>query len=212
MSSMSLKGAVRGKKKRTTIPSPKDQCPKDLVNRKFTADRPNKLWVADFTYVSTWRGYAYAAFIIDVFSRMIVGWNVMASMTAQLTLNALTQALWARDVPPGLIHHSDKGSQYIAVRYTDKLHLSGIKASVGSVGDAYDNALAETTIGLYKTEKIKKEYPWKTIQEVEYATMEWVNWYNNKRLLESIGYIPPVEYERMYYSNQESTAMVAVLE
>jgi len=200
---MGLQGVVRGKAKRTTIARDGDPRPLDLVKRNFTATRPNQLWVADFTYVATWAGFVFVAFIIDVFSRMIVGWRVAKSMSADLTLDALEQALWARKVNEPLIHHSDRGSQYLSIRYSDRLVEAGVEASVGSVGDAYDNALAETINGLFKTEVIRKGGPWKGLEGVEYATLKWVDWFNNRRLLSSIGDIPPVELEKAYYTGLE---------
>ena len=173
MRSLGLSGVVRGKVKRTTIPSDRDPRPLDLVHRDFSADRPNQLWVADFTYVATWKGFVYVAFVIDVFSRMIVGWRAATSMSSELTLDALEQALWARQIQGNLIHHSDQGSQYVAIRYSDRLIEAGVEASVGSVGDAYDNALAETINGLFKAEVIRRRGPWKGIDDVEYATLEW---------------------------------------
>ena len=196
MRSMGLQGAVRGKVKRTTFPSKENRDPFDLVQRNFTATRPNQLWVADFTYVATWAGFVFVAFIIDVFSRMIVGWHVSTSMSAELTLDALEQAIWARDISSRLVHHSDHGSQYLSIRYSERLANAGIEASVGSVGSAYDNALAETINGLYKTEVIRKRSPWKNLEAVEYATLEWVHWFNNVRLFEPIGSIPPAELEK----------------
>ncbi len=206
-----LQGAVRGKTKRTTIPSDTDPRPLDLVQRNFTATRPNQLWVADFTYVATWAGFVFVAFIIDAFSRMIVGWRVAKSMTADLTLDALEQALWARKVQDALIHHSDKGSQYLAIRYSLRLAEAGIDASVGSTGDAYDNALAETINGLFKTEVIRKRGPWRGLEDVEYATLEWVDWFNNRRLLSSIGDVPPAEFEKAYYTRLEVVPLAAGL-
>jgi len=203
MRQMGIHGVVRGKKKRTTIASDKDIRPLDLVRREFHADRPNQLWVADFTYVATWAGFVYVAFVIDVFSRMIVGWRAARSMTAELTLDALEQALWARKVKGNLIHHSDRGSQYLAIRYSERLIEAGINASVGSVGDGYDNAMAETINGLFKTEVIYRRGPWRGLDAVEYATLEWVDWFNNRRLLEPIGNIPPAEFEKAYYTGQE---------
>jgi len=211
MRSMGLQGAVRGKVKRTTIPSKENQDPFDLVHRDFSATRPNQLWVADFTYVATWVGFVFVAFIIDVFSRMIVGWRVAMSMSADLTLDALEQAIWARDISGRLIHHSDHGSQYLCIRYSERLAKEGIKASVGSVGSAYDNALAETINGLYKTEVIRKRGPWKNLEAVEYATLEWVHWFNNVRLLEPIGNIPPAELEKAYYTDLHSLPVAAGL-
>ena len=200
MRQMGLQGVVRGKKKRTTIPSDKDIRPLDLVRREFHADRPNQLWLADFTYVATWAGFVYVAFVIDVFSRMIVGWRVARTMTAELTLDALEQALWARKVKGNLIHHSDRGSQYLAIRYSERLIEAGIRASVGSVGDGYDNAMAETINGLFKAEVIHRRGPWRNLEAVEYATLEWVDWFNNRRLLEPIGTIPPAAFEKAYYT------------
>jgi len=211
MRSMGLQGAVRGKVKRTTIPSKENQDLSDLVCRNFSATRPNQLWVADFTYVSTWIGFVFVAFIIDVFSRMIVGWRTATSMCADLTLDALEQAIWARDINGRLIHHSDHGSQYLAIRYSERLAEAGIEASVGSVGSAYDNALAETINGLYKTEVIRKRGPWKSLEAVEYATLEWVDWFNNVRLLEPIGNIPPAELEKAYYTDLHSLPVAAGL-
>lgn len=209
MREMGLQGVVRGQKKRTTIPSDHDQRPLDLVQRHFRADRPNQLWVADFTYVATWSGFVYTAFVIDVYSRMIVGWRVSSAMTADLTLDALEQALWARKVKGPLIHHSDKGSQYLAIRYTERLAEIGIAASVGSTGDAYDNAMAETINGLYKAEVIWKRGPWRSREAVEHATLAWVHWFNSQRLLEPIGNIPPAEFEKMYYAGLEALPLAA---
>ena len=211
MRSMGLQGAVRGKVKRTTIPSKEKRDPFDLVQRNFTATRPNQLWVADFTYVATWAGFVFVAFIIDVFSRMIVGWRASTSMNADLTLDALEQAIWARDISGKLIHHSDHGSQYLSIRYSERLAEAGIEASVGSVGSAYDNALAETINGLYKTEVIRKRGPWKNLEAVEYATLEWVHWFNNVRLFEPIGSIPPAELEKAYYTDLHSLPVAAGL-
>jgi len=211
MRCMGLQGAVRGKVKRTTIPSKENHEPADLVHRNFQATKPNQLWVADFTYVATWIGFVFVAFIIDAFSRMIVGWQVARTMSADLTLDALEQAIWARDINGQIIHHSDHGSQYLSIRYTDRLAEAGIKASVGSVGSAYDNALAETINGLFKTEVIRKRCPWKTMESVEYATLEWVHWFNNTRLFEPIGNIPPAELEKMYYTNLKSLPVAAGL-
>ena len=209
MGQMGLHGVVRGKTKRTTIASDHDQRPLDLVRRVFRAERPNQLWVADFTYVATWTGFVYVAFVIDVFSRMIVGWRAARSMSAELTLDALEQALWARKVKGTLIHHSDRGSQYLSIRYSERLTEAGIKASVGSVGDAYDNALAETINGLFKAEVIHRRGPWRGLDAVEYATLEWVDWFNHLRLLEPIGNIPPAEAEDRYYAMLEQPDMAA---
>jgi putative transposase len=198
MRAMGLQGVVRGKVKRTTIASDNHLRPLDLVRRSFVADRPNQLWVADFTYVATWTGFVYVAFVTDVFSRMIFGWRAAKSMTADLTLDALEQALWARKVKGGLIHHSDRGSQYLAIRYSERLIEAGVEASVGSVGDAYDNAMAEKINGLFKTEIIRRRGPWKGLDDVEYATLEWVHWFNTACLLEPLGYVPPAEFEEVY--------------
>lgn len=211
MREMGLQGVRRGLRKRTTISADSDPRPLDLVQRRFTADRPNQLWVADFTYVATWTGFVYVAFIVDVFSRMIVGWRVSTSMSADLTLDALEQALWARKVKGELIHHSDRGSQYLSIRYTERLAEIGIEASVGSVGDAYDNALAETINGLFKAEVIWSRGPWRNREAVEYATLEWVHWFNTKRLLEPIGNIPPAEFEKLFYDRQDGLAVGAGL-
>jgi putative transposase len=209
MSRLGLKGVVRGRRCRTTIPVGLADRPADRVQRQFHALRPNQLWVADFTYVATWAGFVYTAFVIDVFARYIVGWRVTRSMHTELVLDALEQALQARQAVDGLIHHSDRGRQYLSIRYTERLADAGIDASVGSVGDSYDNALAETLIGLYKTEVIHARGPWRTLDAVEYATLEWVDWFNNRRLLESIGHVPPAEYEREYHRLNEAQAMAA---
>ena len=209
MRSMGLRGVVRGRTCRTTIPDDSLVRPGDLVQRQFSATRPNQLWVADFIYVATWTGFVYVAFVIDVFSRGIVGWRVASTMQTDLVLDALEQALWARRDTDGLVHHSDRGSQYLSIRYSERLAEAGIAPSVGSRGDSYDNALAETIIGLYKTEVIRHRGPWRTIDMVEFATLEWVDWFNNRRLLEPIGDIPPAEKEIAYYSAlQESTVAV----
>jgi transposase InsO family protein len=210
MRQMGLQGAVRGKPKRTTVASDHDPRPLDLVRRVFHAMRPNQLWVADFTYVATWSGFVYVAFVIDVFSRMIVGWRAARSMSADLTLDALEQPSGHR-IKGSLIHHSDRGSQYIAIRYSERLKDAGIDPSVGSVGDAYDNALAETINGLFKTEVIRRRSPWKNLEAVEYATLEWVHWFNNNRLLEPLGNVPPAEFEKTYYTGQEGLAVGAGL-
>jgi len=212
MRSMGLRGAVRDRAfKVTTVADEVLERPADLVKRSFEADRPNKLWVADITFVATWTGFVYVAFVIDVFSRFIVGWRVSRSLKSNIALDALEQALAARAPDDGLIHHSDRGVQYLSIRYTDRLAEAGLVPSVGSVGDSYDNALAETINGLYKTEVIRKDGPWRGIDPVEYATLEWVDWFNNKRLLEPIGNIPPAEYEMMYYEQNETPAAVAGL-
>lgn len=201
MKRLGLEGARRGKVVRTTIPDKSVPCPWDRVNRQFKADRPNQLWVSDFTYVSTWQGWLYVAFVIDVFARRIVGWRVSSSMRTDFVLDALEQALYARQPErnDSLVHHSDRGSQYVSIRYTERLAEAGIEPSVGSRGDSYDNALAETINGLYKTELIHRRAPWKSREAVELATLEWVAWFNHHRLLEPIGYVPPAEYEANYY-------------
>ncbi len=209
MGVLGLQGAVRGKPCRTTMPDDSADRPADLVNRQFIAERPDQLWVADITFVAAWTGFVYVAFVIDVFSRRIVGWRVASSMKTDLVLDALEQALWARNAPQGLIHHSDRGSQYLSIRYTERLAEAGIESSVGSRGDSYDNALAETINGLYKAEVIHRRGPWRNLDAVEYATLEWVDWFNQRRLLESIGNVPPAEFEAAYYRQQEGSAMVA---
>ncbi len=206
MKQLGLKGVIRGGAKCwTTVSDDSQYRPLDRVNRQFVAARPNQLWVADITFVATWSGFVYVAFVIDVFSRHIVGWRVSRSLKTELVLDALEQAIWARKDTSELIHHSDRGCQYLSIRYSERLAEAGIEASVGSVGDSYDNALAETVNGLYKTEVIRhpNKGPWKTIDEVEYATLEWVDWFNNRRLLKPIGIIPPVEYEKQYYIQSE---------
>ena len=207
MKRLGLAGARRGKVVRTTIPDKAVPCPLDRVNRQFRADRPNQLWVSDFTYVSTWQGWLYVAFVIDVFARRIVGWRVSRSMRTDFVLDALEQALYARqpELSDALIHHSDRGSQYVSIRYTERLGEAGIEPSVGRRGDSYDNALAETINGLYKTELIHRRAPWKTMEAVELATLEWVSWFNHHRLLEPIGYIPPAEAEANYYQQLAMT-------
>jgi len=210
MRQMGLRGAVRGKEIRTTIADKAAPCPADKVNRQFRAPHPNALWVSDFTYVATWQGFVYVAFIIDVFARCIVGWRVSRTAHADFVLDALEQALHdRRPVKGGLIHHSDRGSQYVAIRYTERLLEAGIEPSVGSVGDSYDNALAETINGLFKTEVIRRRGPWRNMEAVEFATLEWVDWYNNRRLLEPIGNMPPAEAEARYYAQLEVSAMAA---
>jgi transposase InsO family protein len=204
-----LCGLVRGRRKRTTIPAEVADRPLDRVQRQFVANRPNQLWIADFTFVATWAGFVYVAFVIDVFARRIVGWRVSRSMQTELVLDALEQALHARQPDGGLIHHSDRGVQYLSIRYTERLTDVGIEASVGSVGDSYDNAMAETIIGLFKTEVIYARGPWRTMDAVEYATLEWVDWFNHRRLLEPIGHVPPAEFEQQYYRQQSGQAMAA---
>lgn len=201
MKRLGLQGVRRGKVVRTTISDKAAPCPLDRVNRQFKADRPNQLWVSDFTYVSTWQGWLYVAFVIDVFARRIVGWRVSRSMRSDFVLDALEQALFDRqpERTEALVHHSDRGSQYVSIRYTERLAEAGIEPSVGSRGDSYDNALAETINGLYKAELIHRRAPWKSTESVELATLEWVSWFNHHRLLEGIGYIPPAEAEENYY-------------
>ena len=205
MREMGLQGAIRGRKFKTTIGDDAADRPQDLVDRKFTATRPNQLWVADLTYVRTWSGFVYVAFVIDVFARRIVGWCVSTSLRSDLALDALEQAIHARcnRETEGLIHHSDRGVQYLSIRYTERLVETGIEPSVGSKGDSYDNALAESVIGLYKTEVIRRQGPWRGLEDVEFRTLVWVDWFNNRRLLEPIGYLPPAEYEEAYYRSQE---------
>ena len=209
MRKMGLQGVVRGRSCRTTVGDDATDRPGDLVERQFTARRPNALWVADITYVTTWAGFVYVAFVIDVFARLIVGWRVSKSLKTDLVLDALEQALYSRTGTDGLIHHSDRGAQYLSIRYTQRLAEAGIESSVGSRGDSYDNALAETIIGLYKTEVIRRRGPWRDIEAVEYATLEWVDWFNHRRLLELIGNIPPAELEQAYDRQLEESAMVA---
>nr|WP_164723205.1 IS3 family transposase [Escherichia coli] len=198
MAVMGLAGVLRGKKVRTTI-SRKAIAAGDRVNRQFVAERPDQLWVADFTYVSTWQGFVYVAFIIDVFAGYIVGWRVSSSMETTFVLDALEQALWARR-PSGTVHHSDKGSQYVSLAYTQRLKEAGLLASTGSTGDSYDNAMAESINGLYKAEVIHRK-SWKNRAEVELATLTWMDWYNNRRLLERLGHTPPAEAEKAYYAS-----------
>jgi len=209
MRSLGLQGAVRGRRCRTTIADDSTARPLDRVNRQFQASRPNQLWVADFTYVATWAGFVYVAFVIDVFARRIIGWRVARSMHAELVLDALEQALWSRSGIKGVVHHSDRGSQYLSIRYSERLAEAGAEPSVGSVGDSYDNALAETIIGLYKTEIIHRRGPWRHLEAVEYATLEWVDWFNHRRLLEPIGNVPPAEFEATYYHSTSQLPMAA---
>ena len=210
-----LKGVVRGEKRRTTIPDEDAARPADLVDRSFEADGPDRLWLADITYVPTWSGFAYAALVIDAYSRFIVGWRVSASLRTDLALDALEQAIWARrpdtaDPDQRLVHHSDAGSQYLSIRYTNRLAEAGISPSVGSVGDSYDNALAESVIGLYKTELIRQRGPWRDRDQVEYATLEYVDWFNHRRLLEPIGHIPPAEKEANYHRQQKRVQLAGL--
>ena len=214
MRRLGLAGAVRGRAwRRTTLPETAAPRPPDLVTRQFTATRPNQLWVADLTYIATWRGFVYVAFVIDVFSRRIVGWRASSSLRSDLALDALEQALYERPIAQSdrLVHHSDRGVQYLSIRYTERLAEAGIELSVGSTGDSYDNALAETVIGLFKTEEIYRREPWKGLEDVEFATLEWVAWYNKGRLLEPLGYMPPAEFEQAYHDRQTAPAGLAVL-
>jgi transposase InsO family protein len=211
MRDMGLQGAIRGKPVRTTVSDKAAPCPLDHVNRQFRAPGPNVLWVSDFTYVATWAGFVYVAFLIDAYARRIVGWRVSRTAHASFVLDALEQALHDRGPVHrgGLVHHSDRGSQYVSIKYTERLAEAGIEPSVGSVGDSYDNALAETINGLYKAEVIYRRGPWRSFEAVEFATLEWVDWFNNRRLLESIGNIPPAEAEERYYAILEKPAMAA---
>ncbi|WP_258182262.1 IS3 family transposase, partial [Burkholderia multivorans] len=213
MRHLGIEGIRRGKRVRTTIPDSAAACPRDLVKRRFEADRPNRLWVADFTYVSTWQGWLYVAFVIDAYAKRIVGWRASSSMTTDFVLDALEQAVYDRRPTQSdrLVHHSDRGSQYVSIRYSDRLSEAGINPSVGSTGSAYDNALAETINGLYKTEVIHRRAPWKTKAAVELATLEWVSWFNHQRLLESIGDIPPAEAEARYYRQLAAQTVEPVL-
>jgi len=202
MRQMGLRGVIRGKPVRTTISDKAAQCPRDHVNRQFHAPAPDRLWLSDFTYVATWAGFVYVAFVIDAYARRIVGWRASRTAHAGFVLDALEQALHERRPQhrAGLIHHSDRGSQYVSIKYTERLAEAGIEPSVGSVGDSYDNALAETINGLYKAEVIHRRGPWRSFEAVEFATLEWVDWFNNRRLLEPIGHIPPAEAEAAYYA------------
>jgi putative transposase len=208
MRRMGLAGRVRGRRRRTTISNPADQRPTDLVERTFAATAPNQLWVADITYVATWSGFAYVAFVTDVFSRAIVGWRVANSLKADLALDALEMAIWARKEEefPGLVHHSDRGVQYLSIRYSERLAEVGAAASIGSRGDSYDNALAESVFGLYKAELIISRGPWRTVEDVELATLSWVYWWNTARLHSAIGNITPAEYEAAHYAQQSLAA------
>ena len=211
MRAMGLRGASRGRAwKVTTQSDPVAARPADLVDRQFTATRPNQLWVADFTYVATWRGFVYVAFVIDVFARRIVGWRVSSSLATDFVLDALEQAIYdrCRAGTGDLVHHSDRGTQYVSMRYTDRLDEAGIAPSVGSRGDSYDNALAESAIGLFKTEVIQRKGPWRHLEAVEFATLNWVDWFNTRRLLEPIGYVPPAEYEARYYERLRAPATI----
>ena len=211
MRKLELQGVIRGRSPRTTIPDDAGAHPADLVQRDFTATRPNQLWVADLTYVATWSGFVYAAFVIDAYSRKIVGWRVSRSLRSDLALDALEQALYARGTSHGLVHHSDRGVQYLSIRYTERLAKASIEPSVGSVGDSYDNAMAESIIALYKTEVIRHSGPWRNMEHVEFETLKWVDWFNNRRLLEPIGDIPPTEFEELHYEQQKGPVVVAGL-
>jgi putative transposase len=207
MEDMELSGVVRGKRKRTTVPAEVSARPADLVERNFAASAPNALWVSDLTYVSTWSGFVYVAFVIDVFSRFIVGWRVSNSLHAELALDALEMAIWRRQRQDltGLVHHSDRGVQYLSMRYTERLAEAGAVCSVGSRGDSYDNALAEAVNGLYKAEVIRKRGPWRSLEQVELATAEWVDWWNHRRLHSAIGDVPPAEFEAVYHQQHAAT-------
>ena len=214
MKEMGLEGVVRGRAFTTTTRSGDGaERPLDLIDRDFAAERPNQLWVSDLTYVATWRGFVYVAFVIDAFARRIVGWRVSSSLRSDLALYALEQAICERqdERADGLIHHSDRGGQYLSIRYTERLADAGIEPSVGSKGDSYDNALAESIIGLFKTEMIRRNGPWRNLEDVEFATLEWVWWFNHHRLLEPIGYVPPVEREKEYYRNLSAPARLVAL-
>ncbi len=210
MREMGLCGAARGKTVKTTQADPGNASPRDLVKRQFTAEHPNQLWVADFTFVSTWQGFAYVAFIVDVYSRFIVGWRVSRHMRTEFVMDALEQALHARRPEPHrLVHHSDRGSQYLSIRYSERLGEAGIEPSVGNTGDSYDNALAETINGLYKTELIHRRGPWKSVESLEWETLKWVTWFNHQRLLEPIGNRPPAEFEALYEQGQAAIPVAA---
>ena len=211
MRGMGLQGVIRGKPVRTTSSDKATPCPLDHVNRQFKATAPNRLWVSDYTYVATWKGFVYVAFVIDVYARRIVGWRASRSAHTAFVLDALEQALHDRcpQHRGGLVHHSDRGSQYVSIKYTERLAEAGIEPSVGSVGDSYDNALAETINGLYKAEVIHRRGPWRNFEAVEFATLEWVDWFNNRRLLEPIGNIPPAEAERNFYAMMDEREMAA---
>ena len=211
MRKQGLRGAIRGRRFKTTTPDTEATRPPDLVQREFQAMRPNQLWVADITYVASWVGFVFVAFVVDVFSRRIVGWRVSSSLRTDLALDALEQALHARPEREGLVHHSDRGTQYLSIRYTERLAEAGIEPSVGSAGDSYDNALAETIIGLFKTEVIQRRGPWQSVEQVEFATLEWVDWFNNRRLFGPLDYLPPAEFEQMYYYQQQPPVAAAGL-
>ena len=209
MKDLGLKGVIRGKPVRTTVPDRSAPCPLDRVNRQFRVPAPNMLWVSDFTYVATWQGFVHVAFVIDAFARRIVGWRVSRTAHAGFVLDALEQAVHQRRPGAGLVHHSDRGSQYLSIRYTERLAEAGIEPSVGSVGDSYDNALAETINGLFKAELIHRRGPWRSFEAVEFATLEWVDWFNNRRLLEPIGNVPPAEAEAAFYAALETHDVAA---
>jgi putative transposase len=211
MKQMGIAGVIRGKPVKTTVSNPAAPCPRDRVNRQFRATRPNALWVSDFTYVATWQGFVYVAFVIDVFARRIVGWRVSRSAQTGFVLDALEQALHDRRPVrrDELIHHSDRGVQYVSIRYSERLAEAGIEPSVGSVGDSYDNALAETINGLFKAEVIHRRGPWRHAEAVEFATLEWVDWFNHRRILEPIGNIPPAEAEARYYAAMDQMPLAA---
>ena len=214
MRGLGLKGVVRGRAWTTTTRGDANAAqPADLVQRDFTASRPNQLWVSDLTYVATWQGFVYVAFVIDAFARRIVGWRASSWLRSDLALDALAQALYDRqtDDVDRLVHHSDRGVQYLSITYTERLAEAGIEPSVGSRGDSYDNALAESIIGLFKTEVIRRRGPWRSLEDVEFATLEWVAWFNTRRLLEPLGYVPPAEYETAYYRRQKAQAELATL-
>jgi putative transposase len=211
MRQMGLAGRVRGRRRRTTIPGDVGARPADLVDRQFRAVRPNQLWIADITYVATWSGFAYAAFVTDVFSRRIVGWRVAATLRTDLALDALEMAMWSRrsEDLAGLVHHSDRGCQYLSIRYTERLGQAGAVSSVGSRGDSYDNAMAESIIGLYKSELIYNRGPWRTVEDVELATLGWVHWWNTTRLHSAVGDRPPVEFEQEWLENQPPRSLLS---
>jgi putative transposase len=211
MRELHLQGVRRGKTRRTTTPDATAPRPADLVERDFSATRPNQLWVADLTYVATWSGFVYVAFVVDAFSRFLVGWQASRSLRTDLALDALEMAIWRRQARlEGLVHHSDRGGQYLSIRYTERLAEAGAVTSVGSRGDSFDNALAETIIGLYKTELIRRRSPWRGLDEVEYATLEWVDWFNHRRLLEPIGHVPPAEFEAAYHRREDLSRTAAL--
>lgn len=211
MRSMGLQGVIRGRRIRTTVSDKTASCPLDHVKRQFHAPAPNRLWVSDFTYVATWQGFVYVAFIIDAYARHIVGWRVSRTAHAGFVLDALEQAIHDRNPVSGggLVHHSDRGVQYVSIKYTERLAEAGLVPSVGSVGDSYDNALAETINGLYKAEVIHRRGPWRSLEAVEFATLEWVDWFNNRRLLSSIGNRPPAEAEAAYHASLEELKIAA---